>query len=152
MFQGEFALHLLSLCGRVGGVGEVIFRVSIVASDGTASVCWVMPPSVTMSEDASCITSTLPPKSIPHTHIIAHAPFFKSTTDSPSVTPTASTGPSSLGSTTLHFAAVNRHPVVRTLLLHGAHPDKVDKHRGMAEMVAWRMHGHYGAIHTCGNP
>ena len=67
MFQGEFALHLLSLCGRVGGVDEVIFRTSIVVSDGTASVCWVMPPSVTMSEDAACITSTLPPKSIPLT-------------------------------------------------------------------------------------
>ena len=38
----------------------------------------------------------------------------------------------------MHFAAVNRRPVV-CALLHGAHPDKVDKHGGTAEMVAWRM-------------
>src|SRR5882672_6601343 len=31
MFQGEFAFHLLSHLGRVGGVGEVIFWVSIVS-------------------------------------------------------------------------------------------------------------------------
>ena len=44
----------------------------------------------------------------------------------------------SLWYTTLHFAAMNRHPIVCTLLLHGAHPDKPG---GMAEMVAWRMDG-----------
>ena len=46
-----------------------------------------------------------------------------------------------LWSTTLHCTAVNRHLVVCTLLLHGAHPDKADKHGGTAEMVAWRMDG-----------
>ncbi|KIM72691.1 hypothetical protein PILCRDRAFT_93354 [Piloderma croceum F 1598] len=39
----------------------------------------------------------------------------------------------------MHFAAVNRHPVVCTLFLHSAHSDKADKPK--AEMVAWRMDG-----------
>jgi hypothetical protein len=47
----------------------------------------------------------------------------------------------SLWSTTLRFAAVNRHPVIYTLLLHGAHPDKADKPEWTADMVAWRMDG-----------
>ncbi|KAI0829936.1 hypothetical protein BC628DRAFT_1314355 [Trametes gibbosa] len=41
------------------------------------------------------------------------------------------------GSTPLHFAAANGHEnVVLTLLLHGAHPDRADKHGTTPEMLA----------------
>ncbi|KAL7281108.1 hypothetical protein ACG7TL_004415 [Trametes sanguinea] len=41
------------------------------------------------------------------------------------------------GATPLHFAAANGHEhVVRTLLLHGAHPDRADKHGVTPEMLA----------------
>ncbi|KAH9949017.1 hypothetical protein B0H21DRAFT_731219 [Amylocystis lapponica] len=41
------------------------------------------------------------------------------------------------GSTPLHFACANGHiTVVRTLLLHGAHPDRPDKHGVTPEMIA----------------
>ncbi|KAH9894898.1 hypothetical protein C8Q73DRAFT_665247 [Cubamyces lactineus] len=41
------------------------------------------------------------------------------------------------GSTPLHFAAANGHEqVVHTLLLHGAHPDRADKHGVTPEMLA----------------
>src|ERR1700733_1265405 len=43
----------------------------------------------------------------------------------------------SSGSTPLHFAAANGHTdVVRTLLLHGAHADRADKHGITPEMLA----------------
>lgn len=43
----------------------------------------------------------------------------------------------SSGSTPLHFAAANGHTdVVRTLLLHGAHADRPDKHGVTPEMLA----------------
>jgi len=43
----------------------------------------------------------------------------------------------SSGSTPLHFAAANGHTsVVRTLLLHGAHADRADKHGVTPEMLA----------------
>ena len=44
--------------------------------------------------------------------------------------------PCSLRSTTLHFAAVNRHPVFCALLLRGAHLDKADKLGRMAEVLS----------------
>ncbi|KAH9839437.1 uncharacterized protein C8Q71DRAFT_749520 [Rhodofomes roseus] len=41
------------------------------------------------------------------------------------------------GSTPLHFACANGHaPVVLTLLMHGAHPDRADKHGTTPEMLA----------------
>ncbi|PCH43586.1 hypothetical protein WOLCODRAFT_138452 [Wolfiporia cocos MD-104 SS10] len=41
------------------------------------------------------------------------------------------------GSTPLHFACANGHTqVVQTLLLHGAHPDRADKHGMTPEMLA----------------
>lgn len=41
------------------------------------------------------------------------------------------------GSTPLHFASANGHTtVVNTLLLHGAHPDRPDKHGITPEMIA----------------
>ncbi|KAH7888341.1 hypothetical protein F5I97DRAFT_683933 [Phlebopus sp. FC_14] len=41
------------------------------------------------------------------------------------------------GSTPLHFAAANGHlTVVRTLLSHGAHPDRTDKHGVTPELIA----------------
>ncbi|KAJ7209651.1 hypothetical protein GGX14DRAFT_631286, partial [Mycena pura] len=47
-------------------------------------------------------------------------------------------------STPLHFAAANGHTnIVRTLLLHGAHANRADKHGVTAEMLA-RQHGHDG--------
>ncbi|KAI0069901.1 ankyrin, partial [Panus rudis PR-1116 ss-1] len=43
----------------------------------------------------------------------------------------------SSGYTPLHFACANGHTsVVMTLLLHGAHPDRADKHGITPEMVA----------------
>ena len=48
----------------------------------------------------------------------------------------------SSGSTPLHFAAANGHTsVIRTLLLHGAHADRADKHSITPEMLA-RDNGH----------
>ncbi|TFK62247.1 ankyrin, partial [Pluteus cervinus] len=45
------------------------------------------------------------------------------------------------GSTPLHFASANGNTqVVLTLLLHGAHPDRPDKHGVTPEMLA-RQHG-----------
>lgn len=41
------------------------------------------------------------------------------------------------GSTPLHFACANGHaPVVLTLLMHGAHPNRADKHGTTPEMLA----------------
>jgi len=49
----------------------------------------------------------------------------------------------SSGSTPLHFAAANGHiSVVRTLLLHGAHADRVEKHRVISRynQIGYKIH------------